>query len=211
LPGLLDEKIFKAQQLLKAKSLEDYYKTLVSQWQNSLSVVKGGQEFFAPCWDALNNKDLSSIEIMQFLDTLTYLPDDILAKVDRASMAVGLEARVPLIDHRVVEFSWRLPLDMKVHQGKGKRILREVLKRYVPEHLFERPKMGFGVPIGDWIKGDLREWAESLLSKDAIESSGLINSGPVLEKWKHHLSGKQNWQHALWPVLIFQDWVKKQK
>jgi asparagine synthase (glutamine-hydrolysing) len=183
LPGLLDEKIFKAQQLLKAKSLEDYYKTLVSQWQNSLSVVKGGQEFFAPCWDALNNKDLSSIEIMQFLDTLTYLPDDILAKVDRASMAVGLEARVPLIDHRVVEFSWRLPLDMKVHQGKGKRILREVLKRYVPEHLFE----------------------------DAIESSGLINSGPVLEKWKHHLSGKQNWQHALWPVLIFQDWVKKQK
>jgi len=211
LPSHLGKKILKARELLKATSLEGYYKILVSQWENPLSVVKEGQEFFAPCWDALNNKDLSSVEIMQYLDTLTYLPDDILAKVDRASMAVGLEARVPLIDHRVVEFSWRLPLDMKVHQGKGKRILREVLKRHVPDHLFERPKGGFGMPIGDWIKGDLREWAESLLSKDAIESSGFINSGPVLEKWKHHLSGKQNWQHALWLVLIFQDWVKKQK
>jgi asparagine synthase (glutamine-hydrolysing) len=209
LPTHLGDKILKAQELLKARSLEDYYKTLVSQWMNPRDIVKGGEEFFAPHWDALQNQELPSIEIMQYLDTLTYLPDDILAKVDRASMAVGLEARVPLIDHRVVEFSWQLPLSMKVHQGKGKRILREVLKRYVPEHLFERPKMGFGVPIGDWIKGDLRDWAESLLSKEALESSGLIESAPILEKWGEHLSGKQNWQYALWPVLMFQSWVSK--
>lgn len=210
-PSHLGEKMRKVQELLKSNTLENYYKTLVSQWDNPEALVKGGKDYLAPCWDVLNSEDRSSVEIMQYLDTLTYLPDDILAKVDRASMAVSLEARVPLIDHRVVEFSWTLPMDMKVHQGKGKRILREILKRYVPEHLFERPKMGFGVPIGDWIRGDLREWTESLLSKESLASSGLIEPEPILQKWQEHLSGKQNWQYSLWPVLMFQSWYRSQK
>ena len=145
---------------------------------------------------------------MQFLDSITYLPDDILTKVDRASMAVSLEARVPLLDHRVVEFASRLPLEMKVHKGQGKHILRQVLYQYVPKELIERPKMGFGVPIGDWMRGDLNAWAEDLLSPDSLAKSGLLEQEPIRKLWSAHMSGKKNLQYSLWPILMFQAWYQ---
>ena len=142
------------------------------------------------------------------VDTLTYLPDDILVKVDRAAMAASLETRVPFLDPRVIDFAWHLPLGQKVRAGQGKWLLRQLLNRYVPRELMERPKQGFGVPIEHWLRGPLRDWAEDLLSPSALAADGLLNPSSIRAMWERHLSGR-NVQYALWNVLMYMAWKQR--
>ena len=183
------------------------YRQLVSQWADPENIVIGGAEPDGPL-DDRRVKELvpDFIERMQYLDTVTYLPDDSLTKVDRASMAVSLEARVPLLDHRVVAFSWMLPSAMKGADGVGKRMLRRVLNRYVPQELIKRPKMGFAVPIGDWLRGPLRTWAEPLLDERRLAAEGIFDPEPIVKRWREHLAGAHDWHDSLWAVLMFQAW-----
>lgn len=212
LPGALRQrtpgyKLHKLAQVLGERTPEGVYRQLVSQWSDPSSVVPGAAEAEPGMSRAGGLPPLGSLaERMMFLDLVTYLPDDVLTKVDRASMAVALEARVPLLDHRVVEFAWTLPLDYRIRGGVGKWPLRQVLGRYVPPALFERPKAGFSVPLDAWLRGPLRDWAEELLDPRRLAEDGVLNPAPVVARWREHLSGRRSWQYPLWNVLMFQAW-----
>jgi asparagine synthase (glutamine-hydrolysing) len=182
----------------------------MSLWVDPGRVLIRGQEPSGPLEDPCVRALVPDfVERMQYLDTLTYLPDDILTKVDRASMAVSLEARVPLIDHRLVAFSWSLPPDMKVADGSGKRLLRRVLSRYVPQQLTDRPKKGFTMPIDSWLRNELRDWAENLLSERRLSEGGILHPKIIRSRWREHLEGRHNWQSALWAVLMFEAWRER--
>src|SRR5215204_3700862 len=201
------DKLHKLAGVLVAENPEELYRGLVSQWKRPEEVVLGAHEPLTAISDRSHWAALPDFtQRMMFLDLISYLPDDILTKVDRASMAVSLEARVPLIDHRVVAFAASIPLSMKIRDGQGKWLLRQVLDRYVPRELIERPKMGFGVPIDAWLRGPLREWAEELLDARRLQAEGFLHPDPIRQKWQEHLSGTRNWQHPLWTVLQFQAW-----
>ncbi len=209
-PRQMGIKMHKVANVLSAQDDMALYRRLISFWDQPENLVPGAQEQQNCLWDE-NIKDHIPpfIERMQVLDGLTYMPDDILTKVDRASMAVSLEARVPLLDHRIAEFAFHLPRHQRVRDGQGKWLLRNVLARYVPRALFQRPKMGFGIPIGEWLKGSLREWADDLLSTEKLEADGMLNAQPIQQVWQQHLSGQINAETQLWTVLMFQSWREK--
>lgn len=196
------DKLHKMAAIFDARDETELYTRLVSAWHDPARLVRGGRE--APV-GAPQFEPREFCERMMFRDLLTYLPDDILTKVDRASMASSLEVRSPLLDHRVIEWAWSLPSRMRVRDGTGKWLLRRLLHRYVPATLVERPKMGFGIPIDEWLRGPLKEWANDLLSEASLDTSEL-NSEPIRLVWQSHLRGHRNESARLWPVLMFQAW-----
>jgi len=208
----LADRLPKLAEVLDHQDGESFYRDLVSHWKNPDQIVVGANE---PETLLSQPEALPKIrglrEKMMYLDMKTYLPDDILTKVDRATMAVSLEARVPLLDYRVVEFAWRVPTELKYRDGKGKWLLRQMLYRYVPASLMDRPKMGFGVPIEHWLRGPLREWAEELLDENRLRQEGNLRPEPIRKLWEAHLTGKQRWHYYLWDILMFQAWLEQKK
>lgn len=209
MPG---DKAHKLSEVIDAPDEHSFYKALRSEWKDPGEVVRGAQEPLTILDDRASWPQTDGFEHwMMAMDAQTYLPDDILVKVDRAAMSVSLETRAPFLDHRVVELSWRLPLRMKIRNGQGKWVLRKVLYKYVPSELVERPKMGFGIPIDLWLRGPLRDWAEALLTEQRLKNDGYFDPRPIRHKWAEHLSGERNWQQHLWSVLMFQGWLEHQR
>lgn len=207
----LNDRLPKLIDVLDNASDEEFYKRLVSHHKNPCSLVIDSVEpKIALDAQGIFENFPDFREVMMLLDSLTYLPEDILTKVDRASMAVSLEARVPLLDHRLVEFAWRLPVAMKTKNGQGKWPLRQVLYKYVPKEMMERPKQGFGVPIERWLTGPLRDWAENLLDERKLREQGFFDPAPIRKMWSEHVSGKRSWHFHLWDVLMFQAWLEGQ-
>ena len=205
-------KVHKLAAILAAQTPEEIYHGLVSHWKRPSDLVLGAKEPPTVLTDSQAWAGVGDFEHkMMYFDTVSYLPDDILVKLDRAAMGVSLETRVPFLDHRLVEFAWRLPLRFKVRNGVTKWLLRKALYRHVPRELIERPKMGFGVPIDSWLRGPLKHWAESLLDRNRLLREGYFNPAPIQQKWEEHLSGRRNWQYYLWDVLMFQAWLEHQK
>ena len=212
---MVGDKLHKFAHAIAVKSPALLYQALISQWPNSNNIL------VADPYDACNSSPpqtiLLQLTAMEFIakmmltDTISYLPDDLMVKVDRATMAVSLENRAPYLDHQLLEFLWQLPLHMKVRNRTTKWLLRQLLSQYVPDKLFTRPKMGFAIPLASWLRGPLRDWAHSLLNKKLIEQQGLLQAKPILEKWHEHLSGKRNWQAQLWAVLMFQAWMAQHR
>jgi asparagine synthase (glutamine-hydrolysing) len=196
------------------------YQALVSEWPNPSSLALGAEEpstfaetggrvdGFEPAGPSASVAGLGMVERMMFLDQLGVLPDGMLTKVDRASMAAGLECRLPLLDHRVVELAWSLPLGWHLHDGRGKQLLRSVLDRYVPRELIDRPKMGFDPPIGEWLRGPLRDWGETLLDRRRLAEEGWLDPGPIRQRWSEHQQRVRNWDYSLWTVLQFEAWLE---
>ncbi|HET6724715.1 MAG TPA: asparagine synthase (glutamine-hydrolyzing) [Gammaproteobacteria bacterium] len=209
-PSAPGDKLHKGADLLRSPDPVALYRDLFSQWRNPGAVVNGGVEPPTPLTDATGRPPVADfVERMMQLDGETYLPENILMKVDRASMAVSLEVRCPLLDPDVIAFAWRLPLHFKLRDGRGKWLLRRLLYRYVPEQLIERPKMGFDVPIGRWLRGNLRDWAEDLLDQDKLVRQGFLEPQAIRRRWREHLQGIRNWQYPLWNVLMFQAWLEQ--
>jgi asparagine synthase (glutamine-hydrolysing) len=216
LPAIGDD-LHKLAGVLAVPSPEAMYAGLVSHWKDPEAIVIGGAEPVTALSDRQRWPKLPDFtQRMMYLDAITYLPDDILVKVDRASMGVSLEARVPYLDHRVVELAWRMPLSLNIRGLQGKWLLRQVLYKYVPQSLIERPKAGFGLPIDSWLRGPLRDWAEALLDEGRLRDEGFFHPEPIRQKWAEHLSGdaygglrQRNWQYDLWDVLMFQAWLEE--
>lgn len=200
----------KLAEIIGAASIGELYVRLISYWKNPQTVVRDSRLLPTELSLTENWPPLSDpVERMMYIDLVSYLPDDILVKLDRATMATSLEGRVPFLDdHRVVDFAWRLPLHSKLRGGQGKWILRQVLQRYIPRQMVERPKMGFGVPVNAWLRGPLQTWAEALLEPGRLQREGFFDPEPVHQKWVEHLSGKRNWQYYLWSILMFQAWLE---
>lgn len=203
------DKLHKGASLLGCRSAADLYRGMTSHWDDPASLVLGATEpgnLLSGAPQDLHG--LSDVERMMALDMVGFLPDDILVKVDRAAMGTSLETRVPFLDHRIVEFAWSLPLNFKLRNGTTKWPLRQVLYKYVPRELIERPKIGFGVPIVDWLRGPLRDWAENLINVSRLRQEGFFNPSLIRQKWDEHLSGKRNWHYLIWDVLMFQAWLE---
>jgi len=208
MPG---DRLHKLASIMAVSSPDQLYLQLVSHWGQPNCLVPGTKEPHTVLTDSMAKGGYLTnfTQNMMLLDMMSYLPDDILVKVDRAAMGVSLETRVPFLDHRLVEFAWQIPLAMKVRNGQGKWLLRQVLNKYVPAKMMARPKMGFGVPIDSWLRGPLRGWAEELLDEKRLKDEGFFNHVIIREKWQEHQSGKRNWQYHLWDVLMFQAWFER--
>lgn len=201
------DQLHKIAYVINARDPYNMYFNMIVNWKDEKGIdeqLSTIQHFNSMGLYGLNGNNFTNW--MMYMDSISYLPDDILVKVDRASMAVSLESRAPFLDHGLIELLWRLPLGMKINKGTSKYLLRKILSRYIPKSLIERPKMGFGVPIGKWLVEDLRDWAEDLLSYEKLAKHGLMDIGMIRETWKEHLSGKRRWTYELWTVLMFQAW-----
>ena len=209
--SFLGDKVNKfSHKIQSVHSLEDLYLSTISTYQFPTQIVLNSSDLSKEIFihkKELFNSDFKST--MMFIDTQTYLTDDILCKVDRASMSASLETRVPLLDKDVVELAWKIPTEMKIDNHQGKIILKEILNKYVPKNLTERPKMGFGIPLAEWLRSELRDWAEELIDEKKIKSEGYLNYKEVKKLWSEHQSKKRDWQNILWPILMFQLWKKE--
>lgn len=208
LPG---DMLHKLAEVIAADSRVDLYRNMISQWKNPNLLVLGGSE---PSDNpASYKKQVESqdfIQYMMYQDMVTYLPDDIMAKVDRASMGVSLEVRAPFLDHRIAEFAWKVPQNMKIGGGRGKLLIKKLADKYIPQELVKKPKTGFSIPIDYWLRGPLKEWAEELLDARRIKDATYLNPEPIRKKWDEHQSQERNWQNYLWSVLMFQAWLAEE-
>jgi asparagine synthase (glutamine-hydrolysing) len=206
------DKLHKLANALGATTPDQLYQSFIAQWQRPKDVLLPDHEWASTSPDRLAAPEkLKYVEKMMYLDTLEFLPSDILCKVDRASMSASLEVRAPFLDNELVELAWRLPLSSRIHSGRSKWPIRQVLRRYMPEQLFERPKAGFGIPLGEWLRGPLREWAEATLDANVLKKSGIFRPDVVRKHWSEHLSGRRDHNPKLWSILMFQSWLREQQ
>jgi len=216
LPNHLGRKLYKLKKILRdGSSFEEFSDILQNVWEDPLNLIKNN--ITSNLQLRKNNylvKDLNFLDLvspLMYQDCISYLPDDILTKVDRAAMFTSLETRVPFLDHNVVSLSWQLPMNMKIRNGQTKWALRQILYKYVPKNLIDRPKSGFEIPLSLWLKGPLKEWSQNLLNKSRIDQEGIFNSEMIEKTWNEHMSGEYNWSSKLWSILMFQCWYEKQK
>jgi asparagine synthase (glutamine-hydrolysing) len=195
--------------VLDAEDPQQLYLRFMSHWRHPALLVPGAAEPATVLANGHRPRLGGFVEEMMFADLVGYLPDDILVKVDRASMGVSLECRVPFLDHRVVEFVASLPMEIKTGGGQGKQLLRQLLARHVPSTLVDRPKWGFVLPLAEWLRGPLRDWAEDLLDDRRLRDRALLEPSPIRVRWQEHLAGRRDWSTSLWGVLMFQAWLQR--